>query len=317
MPHRVVFAKNPASSRARHGEALIERMKPNLNGLPHREFKTPSKIIWDNIDALAEQIQDGDVVVSVGGDGMTFIACNALMKANRSSTSLAVLPAGGGNDASRTLVKRPRHAPYVVKNGSQRTAYPAHVKLQHNGETTLDFFVMNYFGVGISGDVTHRLNNGLPRRLRNNQGLGSKIVRKTVDVAVAADSLFIGGVTPCIYERNGEAVKVSELMYVNGGSLGGTIYTGQTFEQPDMTRVEIPSGYFGRAGKIGSVAMRAAVGLSMVGETVKDDRVTLLTDQRVQFDGEDLNVQAGSTLEVSITQRSLSVWSTAPTLSLE
>lgn len=313
-PNRVIFAKNPYSSRAAHGDVLIQKMQQSAGDRPYKTFTTQSSDVWQNIDDLAGVIQEDDVVVAVGGDGMAFTAYNAIIAAGRESASMAVLPAGGGNDSSRGLVSRLRHAPYVFETGEPRATHSLRLSAQFPDGTGRDWCAINYAGVGMSGRISRRLNQGIPRTLRNMwPGIAGLVVRKAADASVVIDDLLLKKSPTCIYERNGRLVHGSELMYINGASLAGTLRTGQSFEFPEITRVELTDSYMQRAKEIGLVVARNALHLPVQGDIIKSDNVQFVTPQVIQFDGEDMVIPGGTRLEVSSSQQTVDMWTSVGT----
>lgn len=99
---RLVIVFNPRSSRFSDVEKNVLTPAKSLKGYLIGKYEVEKTNLEDNITKLAKLIQDGDLVISAGGDATGIIASNAVIKSGKDAT-LAVLPYGNFNDLSRTL----------------------------------------------------------------------------------------------------------------------------------------------------------------------------------------------------------------------
>ena len=74
----------------------------DLKGYIIGKYEVTKTNIDDNINKLAKLLEEGDLVVSAGGDATGVITSNAILKSGK-DVNLAVLPYGNFNDLSRTL----------------------------------------------------------------------------------------------------------------------------------------------------------------------------------------------------------------------
>lgn len=74
----------------------------NLNGYMIGKYEIQRIGVDKNVEQFAKLVEDGDLVLSVGGDATGVIAANGVLKSGKDAT-LAVLPYGNFNDLARTL----------------------------------------------------------------------------------------------------------------------------------------------------------------------------------------------------------------------
>ena len=99
---RLIIVYNPRSSRfAEVGRDVLDRTK-ELRGYIIGKYEVAPTNLDDNIKKLSKVLENGDLVISAGGDATGVIASNAIIKSDKDVT-LAVLPYGNFNDLSRTL----------------------------------------------------------------------------------------------------------------------------------------------------------------------------------------------------------------------
>ena len=99
---RLIIVYNPRSSRfAEVGRDVLDRIK-ELRGYIIGKYEVAPTNLDDNIKKLSKILEDGDLVISAGGDATGVISSNAIIKSDKDVT-LAVLPYGNFNDLSRTL----------------------------------------------------------------------------------------------------------------------------------------------------------------------------------------------------------------------
>ena len=99
---RVLIIYNPRSSRYADVREKVLTPARKLSGYMIGKYEVAPTNPDDNMKKLAKLIQDGDLVISAGGDATGVIATNAVMKSGKKA-ELAALPFGNFNDLARTL----------------------------------------------------------------------------------------------------------------------------------------------------------------------------------------------------------------------
>ncbi|MBR2998635.1 hypothetical protein IKF34_02605 [Candidatus Saccharibacteria bacterium] len=100
--NRLIIVYNPRSSRFSDVKKEVLDKVTSLKGYMIGKYEVEKTNVDDNAKKLAKLLQDGDLVISAGGDATAIVASNAILRSNKSAT-LAVLPYGNFNDLSRTL----------------------------------------------------------------------------------------------------------------------------------------------------------------------------------------------------------------------
>ena len=99
---RLLIVYNPRSSRFADVKKGVLTPAQNLKGYLIGKYEVEQTNLEANITKLSKLIQDGDLVISAGGDATGIIASNGVLKSGKDAT-LAVLPYGNFNDLSHTL----------------------------------------------------------------------------------------------------------------------------------------------------------------------------------------------------------------------
>lgn len=99
---RLLVVYNLKSSRFKDVEREVLVNLRNLNGYMIGKYEIQRIGVDKNVEKFAKLVQDGDLVLSVGGDATGVIAANGVLKSGKDAT-LAVLPYGNFNDLARTL----------------------------------------------------------------------------------------------------------------------------------------------------------------------------------------------------------------------
>lgn len=103
---RLIVIYNPNSSRfADVKEGVLDKIK-DISGYLVGKYEIKEIGIEGNVKQLSKIIEDGDLVISAGGDATGVITVNSVLGSGKDVT-VVVLPYGNFNDLSRTLgVKR-------------------------------------------------------------------------------------------------------------------------------------------------------------------------------------------------------------------
>lgn len=99
---RLIIVYNPNSSRFKDVESEVLSAARELKGYTVGKYEVKRTNIEDNAKCLAKILEDGDLVVSAGGDATGIIAVHGVMQSGKDAR-LAVLPYGNFNDLARTL----------------------------------------------------------------------------------------------------------------------------------------------------------------------------------------------------------------------
>ena len=99
---KMLIVYNPRSSR--YGEVREKVLEPvrKLRGYMIGKYEIEEIGIDRNVTKLAKLLDDGDLVVAVGGDATGVIVANGILKSGKDAI-LAALPYGNFNDLARTL----------------------------------------------------------------------------------------------------------------------------------------------------------------------------------------------------------------------
>ncbi|MGF2565482.1 diacylglycerol kinase family protein, partial [Ralstonia pseudosolanacearum] len=99
---RLLVVYNLKSSRFKDVEREVLVNLRNLNGYMIGKYEIQRIGVNKNAEQFAKLVEDGDLVLSVGGDATAVIAANGILKSGKNA-KLAVLPYGNFNDLARTL----------------------------------------------------------------------------------------------------------------------------------------------------------------------------------------------------------------------
>ena len=125
---RLLIVYNPHSSRFADVKKGVLTPVQNLKGYLIGKYEVEKTNLEANIAKLSKLIQDGDLVISAGGDATGIIASNGILKSGKDAT-LAVLPYGNFNDLSHTLgtSKLEDIINKSAKSGLVQTLYPLEI----------------------------------------------------------------------------------------------------------------------------------------------------------------------------------------------
>ncbi len=99
---RLLVIYNPSSSNYKRVKAEVLDKLNVLNGYMIGKYDIKKTSFDANKREIASIINDGDIVLSVGGDATAAVSANAILESGKDAT-LSVLPYGNFNDLARTL----------------------------------------------------------------------------------------------------------------------------------------------------------------------------------------------------------------------
>lgn len=107
MIHKLIVVYNPRSSHYVDVQREVLAPARQLKGWLVGKYELKPTDVDDNAKALVKLLDDGDLVVAVGGDGTAAVAVNGIMRSEKDAT-FAALGYGNFNDVARMLgTKRP------------------------------------------------------------------------------------------------------------------------------------------------------------------------------------------------------------------
>ncbi|MBR5621539.1 hypothetical protein IKW75_03625 [Candidatus Saccharibacteria bacterium] len=152
---RLIIVYNPRSSKHARIEREVIRPISKLGGYQIGKFEIARALVDENAAKLASILQDGDLVVTAGGDGTSTVGVNAIMLSGKDVT-LGVLGYGNFNDFPRMLGEED----YVslisdFENGAISKMYPLEAML--DGKRWR--YAAAYFTVGMFAESTEAFEN--------------------------------------------------------------------------------------------------------------------------------------------------------------
>ncbi len=125
---RLIIVYNPRSSRFVDVKREVLEPVKALKGYMVGKYEVEPTDVDKNAAKLSKILEDGDLVISAGGDATGVISSNAILKSKKDAT-LAVLPYGNFNDLARTLgIKKVEDAIRNARNARNvRGLYPLEI----------------------------------------------------------------------------------------------------------------------------------------------------------------------------------------------
>ena len=227
--NRVIIVFNPRSSRFAEVEQDVLARARELQGYIIGKYEVAPTNLGDNIKKLAKVLEDGDLVLSAGGDATGIISANAIIKSGKDAT-LAVLPYGNFNDLSRTL--RTTQFDDVFK-GKTKKLYPLDVII--DGKRWR--FATCYVTIGMTAAAVSIYDQPKMR-----QKLKKKFGRKVSSYTDLA-SWYFKHRKECIlpeFKLNGALMhrKTSDYAAVNGRSMARVMKGRDDYRDPKRFRSE-------------------------------------------------------------------------------
>lgn len=102
--HRVILVYNPRSSKAARVKAEILEPLRKIPGILVGKYEVRPTDVDDNALELSEILEDGDIVLTAGGDGTSTIGLNGALLSKKDVRFFA-LPYGNFNDLPRTVAE--------------------------------------------------------------------------------------------------------------------------------------------------------------------------------------------------------------------
>lgn len=194
------------------GRSMAEAAADELReeGIATEIFGTTAGGIEPNAEMLARNLEPGDVVGTVCGDGTFGTIVSAMRRPEVIEATNGILPicpleGGNANDIRQSMHGRVRRAPsWVVQNGIVVPSYTIERSVTREGEVTVDEAV-SYFGFGKTGEGSRRLASPEYR-------LGTFVVK---DLKLGFASLFGSGAFDLV-DNDGNEKRLGDLTAAKG-----------------------------------------------------------------------------------------------------
>lgn len=272
---------------------------------------TPYPDTDKNIEAIAEKIRDGDIVLACGGDGTAHIAANATMHADGKHAAIGFLGFGNINDAAHTFsgkhhLKDPNIINVALDEISLAEIHP--LEIRHNRNHWR--YALLYATIGMTARMAIEFNQGDTRldlmQRRNNLAL---------NVLRSAGMYYKLRYEPKLppYQLNEEPVSTSmDLAFMNGPRMAEILMSGKDYYQEDdylRTHIEFPLKTVRASIIAGRLFLSKLVPLRGQERTHDLLEFSEVTTLPIQADGEPDMLEHTSELHVSksVSQRSLRV----------
>lgn len=283
---RVALVYNPSGRSM--AEAAVDELREH--GFAADIFGTVAGGIEPNAEMLASNLEPGDVVGTVCGDGTFGTIVSAMrqpevIEATDGRLPICPLEGGNANDVRQSMHGRVRRAPsWVLQNGIVVPAHTLERTVVHEDEAVVDEAV-SYFGFGKTGEASRRLASPEYR-------LGTFVVK---DLKLGFASLFGDGAFDLV-DNDGREKRLGDLTVAKGRVMAKVGKFGVRHFDNEMivakTRPNPVSSTLGWAAIIG--------GLSY-GERASQYGFTVLSPVLSHRDGEPPDLlPAGSTVDVRV-----------------
>ena len=230
---RLFIVYNPRSSRYLDVKQEVLSRAKELNGYLVGKYEVTDTHIDDNITKLSKLLEDGDVVLSAGGDATAIIAVNAILKSGKDVT-LSVLPYGNFNDLARTLRTR-NFDDVFLGDASVRNFYPLEIIVDGK------FFRYStcYVTIGMMAESVGLYNEPKMRRK-----LKKKFGRQISSYTQLASWYFKNRRNRIFlpeFKLNGvlQPKKSSDYAAVNGRSMARVMKGGEDYRDPQFFRHKV------------------------------------------------------------------------------
>jgi hypothetical protein len=207
--------------------------------------------IEPNAELLANNLEPGDVICTVCGDGTFGTIVSAVRSAEVAESGNGLVPicpidGGNANDVRRAMHGRRKRAPsWILRNGIEVPAYTVERTVKYEDETTRDEAV-SYFGYGKTAEASRHLASPEYR-------LGRFVVR---DIKLALATLFGDGSFE-MQDEDGEARYLGDITVAKGATMAKVGRFGVRHYEQRMIVAETGRSWL--AGTIGAAAIIAGM----------------------------------------------------------
>ncbi len=152
----VITNKHASALQTERGESRLETQV--LQPL-HRFGKKIVELVMPSPDDITDTVQEGDTIVSCGGDGTANWLVNTLhLQKMNEFVTVVPQPFGGANDIAEGLYGRMR-LERIIEQGTPSTAYAITATIETlNDAHTQTVHALGYIGIGASGVAAAAIN---------------------------------------------------------------------------------------------------------------------------------------------------------------
>jgi len=301
--NRVLAVQNPACSRPEKAAAVVGWLmdSPWRDRLEVVQTQRPSET--DNVQLIQNNLQAGDVVLSLGGDGLANDVFNAVQQAYETGqvgddeVRILPCPTGNGNDFSRSL-----YGGNILRGKRLRNLLEAPVTARLDGMeiNASDGFrkhAHSYVSVGFTGLSADNIN--LPDYRQRRRERGPLVWAKMLDAKQILKALD----APPFEYQNGsvETVEAREILLALMPRFAAGVIRLDT-EPFDRKVVALELGSQAFVFKALAAISRPWLSGRANGQPleIKDQhKLTFFTDTHMQYDGEPHALPAGSRISIS------------------
>lgn len=301
--NRLVVARNPISTNAdRVGEQVLRPLSQSQ--WQYHELYTNSPDSLRNINAMAEFIEEGDLLVSCGGDGLANIVTNAVLRAELESAKIVYLPFGNGNDISRGLngPERKQDLLRMLDEGYEKPVSPIEVLADDSHIR----YALGYVGLGMTGKGASVLNSTAHRTNKRRSHLPKRMldIHKVVPAALRPEPFGYTGI-------DGQEAAAFDISYVNGPYMARLIKINAHFDDDEMQRLETSARISALASTVLKIVMTRPFN-GMAGKSVHEDEILLHDNTIIHYDGEPEKALSGTAFNIRKSQRRITTLITNP-----
>lgn len=274
---RLFIVYNPRSSRAMDVKREILAPARELTGYLVGKYEIEKTDVDKNAVKFAKLLEDGDTVLTAGGDATAVIAVNAILQSGK-DVRLAVLPYGNFNDLARTLGTK-NIKDVLTKTSKERKLYPLEIIV----DGRLIRYATCYVTMGMTAEAVKLYDETKMR----------KVLKKKIGRYVGSYTHLMGWYfrnrhrrkfLP-VFKLNGvlQHKKTSDYAAVNGKSMARVMRGGDDWAKPKCFRSETDRlTNFGRLFKL----MMKSILVRIPGSETKGDVLEFMEPGRVEIQAE-------------------------------
>jgi diacylglycerol kinase family enzyme len=305
MPEYLIIWRNPGSTNNQRADQIITDLRAAgtfkdilVIETAHKQYEQNKKRL---LEAL-ESVQGNAWIAIAGGDGTISAAVNALQGSDASAVSLLPLPTGNSNDVA-TMLHRTKHI--SARQFSKARATPVYALsctlTDKKGRSTVRYAVA-YISFGITAQTAQTIN--APTHRGQHTARSSHRARRRIH-EIRRFASVLQRATPFTIQENGESKVLFERIVTNGQRMAK--YFRWPVQLPDQAFRDISIDRLGPVRTLKQVVLMARGKIAGEHKT-KDNivRFECLTPVLAQFDGETLDIPAGTTVAIQHTATPLS-----------
>lgn len=296
--NRLLVVVNPYSTRAGViRERAINPLDDSVWSDNYEAVFTQYESAGDNIKQITEEIRDGDVLLSCGGDGMAHITANALASADARETTAIFMPFGNANDISFSLygknISKKQRFLEKLADGVRSPVHSIAVELEDQAPE----YALGYVTIGATGKIADVWCDKGFRQKKHD----SKLPGKALETAEILKALW--NAEPFTYSEDGAVVEAQDLIFMKTRRMAQLIRGAVVTENPDMLMREFGNAMF-FPKVLGALAAQNNFG-GIRGDLVVTRSLTVHTPVFMQLDGEAQKVDPDTEITVSIAPGTL------------